>query len=41
MSLQKMLVEEHAGSVLYLSEYNPYFHNDSQLFPRQSFLSRF
>ena len=33
-----MLVEEHAGSVLYRSEYNPYFHTDSRLFPATEFL---
>ena len=38
VSLQKMLVEEHAGSVLYRSEYNPYFHTDSRLFPATEFL---
>lgn len=38
VSLQKMLVEEHAGSVLYRSEYNPYFHTDSKLFPATEFL---
>jgi hypothetical protein len=38
VSLQKMLVEEHDGSVLYRSEYNPYFHTDSRLFPATEFL---
>ena len=38
VSLQKMLVEEHAGSVLYRSEDNPYLHTDSQLFPATEFL---
>ena len=38
VSLQKMLVEEHTGSVLYRSEYNPYFHKDSRLFPATEFL---
>ncbi len=38
VSLQKMLVEEHAGNVLYRSEYNPYFHTDSRLFPATEFL---
>ena len=38
VSLQKMLVEEHAGSLLYRSEYNPYFHTDSKLFPATEFL---
>ena len=38
VALRKMLVEEHAGSVLYRSEYNPYFHTDSRLFPATEFL---
>jgi hypothetical protein len=38
VSLKKMLVEEHAGSVLYRSEYNPYFHTDFKLFPVTKFL---
>ena len=38
VSLRKMLVEEHAESVLYRSEYNPYFHTDSKLFPATEFL---
>jgi hypothetical protein len=38
VSLKKMLVEEHAGSVLYRSEYNPYFRTDSRLFPAPEFL---
>jgi hypothetical protein len=38
VSLQKILVEEHAGSVLYRSEYNPYFHTDSKVFPVTEFL---
>jgi hypothetical protein len=38
VSLRKMLVEEHAGSVLYRSESNPYFHTDSKLFPATEFL---
>ena len=33
-----MLVEEHAGSVLYQSEYNPYFRTNSRLFPATEFL---
>ena len=36
--LKKMLIEEHAGSVLYRSEYNPYFHTDSRTFPATEFL---
>jgi hypothetical protein len=39
VSLQKMLVEEHAGSLLYRSEYNPSFHTDSKLFPATEFLA--
>ena len=38
MSLKKMLVEQHAASVLYRSEYNPYFHTNSKLFPSTEFL---
>jgi hypothetical protein len=38
VSLKKMLVEEHAGSVLYQSEYNPYFRTNSRLFPATEFL---
>ena len=38
VSLKKVLVEEHAGSVLYRSESNPYFHTDSRLFPATEFL---
>jgi len=38
VSLKKMLVEEHAGSVLYRSEYNPNFRTDSRLFPATKFL---
>ena len=38
VSLQKMLLEEHAGSLLYRSEYNPHFHTDSMLFPATEFL---
>jgi len=38
VSLKKMLVEEHAGSVLYQSEYNPYFRTNSPLFPATEFL---
>ena len=37
-SLSKMLVEEHEGSVLYRSEYNPYFKTDCRLFPALEFL---
>lgn len=33
-----MLVEEHEGSVLYRSEYNPYFKTDCRLFPALEFL---
>ena len=38
VSLKKMLVEEHAASVLYRSEYNPYFRTNSRLFPAMEFL---
>ncbi len=38
VSLKKMLVEEHAGSVMYRSEYNPYFRTNSKLFPATEFL---
>lgn len=38
VSLKKMLVEEHAGSVLYQSEYNAYFRTNSRLFPATEFL---
>ena len=38
VSLKKMLVEEHAGSVLYRSEYNPYFLTDSRLSSATEFL---
>jgi hypothetical protein len=38
VSLSKMLVEEHEGSVLYRSEYNPYFKTDCRLFPALEFL---
>ena len=33
-----MLVEEHAASVLYRSEYNPYFKTNQKLFPAIEFL---
>jgi hypothetical protein len=33
LSLKKMLVEAHGGSVLYRSEYNPYFKTNQKLFP--------
>jgi hypothetical protein len=38
LSLKKMLVEEHGGSVLYRSVYNPYFATDQKLFPAIGFL---
>jgi hypothetical protein len=38
VSLSKMLVEEHGGSVLYRSEYNPYFKTNARLFPALEFL---
>jgi hypothetical protein len=38
LSLKKMLVEERGGSVLYRSEYNPYFKTDRKLFPAIGFL---
>ena len=38
VSLSKMLVEDHRGSVLYRSEYNPYFKTDARLFPALEFL---
>ena len=38
VSLKKILVEEHAGSVLYQSEYNPYFRTNSRLFRATEFL---
>jgi hypothetical protein len=38
VSLSKMLVEEHEGSVLYRSEYNPYFKTNARLFPAIEFL---
>jgi hypothetical protein len=38
VSLKKMLVEEHAGSALHRSEYNPYSRTDSRLFPAREFL---
>jgi len=37
--MKKMLVEEHAGSVLYQSEYNAYFRTNSRLFPATEFLA--
>jgi hypothetical protein len=39
VSLKKMLVEEHAGSVLSRSEYNSYFRTNSRLFPATEFLA--
>src|SRR5271157_1412834 len=36
--LSKMLVEEHERSVLYRSEYNPFFKTNSRLFPAMEFL---
>jgi DNA-directed RNA polymerase subunit RPC12/RpoP len=33
-----MLVEEHGGSVLYRSEYNPYFKTNQKLFPAIEFV---
>ena len=38
ISLSKMLVEEHEASVLYRSEYNPYFKTNEKLFPALEFL---
>jgi hypothetical protein len=38
LSLKKMLVEEHGASVLYRSEFNPYFGTDQKLFPAIGFL---
>jgi hypothetical protein len=38
VSLSKMQVEEHEGSVLYRSEYNPYFKTNARLFPALEFL---
>ena len=38
MSLKKMLVEERGGSVLYRSEYSPYFKTNQKLFPAIGFL---
>jgi hypothetical protein len=38
ISLSKMLVEEHEASVLYRSEYNPYFKTNEKLFPAIEFL---
>jgi hypothetical protein len=38
ISLSKMLVEEHEASVLYRSEYNPYFKTNVKLFPALEFL---
>ena len=40
VSLSKMLVEEHEGSVLYRSECNPYFKTNARLFPALEFLVR-
>jgi hypothetical protein len=38
VSLQKMLVEEGSSSVLYRSEYNPFFKTNARLFPAVEFL---
>ena len=38
LSIKKMLVEEHGGSVLYRSEYNPYFKTNQKLFPAIEFV---
>jgi hypothetical protein len=38
VSLKKMLVEEHAGSVLYQSEYSSCFRTNAKLFPATEFL---
>jgi hypothetical protein len=38
ISLSKMLVDEHEASVLYRSEYNPYFKANARLFPAIEFL---
>jgi hypothetical protein len=38
ISLSKMLVEKHEASVLYRSEYNPYFKTNVKLFPALEFL---
>ena len=38
VSLQKMLVEEGGSSVLYRSEYNPFFKTNARLFPAVEFL---
>jgi hypothetical protein len=38
VSLSKMLEEEHEGSVLYRSEYNPYFKTNARLFPARELL---
>lgn len=38
VSLKKMLVEEHASSALFRSEYTPYFRTDTRLFPATEFL---
>jgi len=38
VSLNKMLVKEHAATVLYRSECNPYFQTDSRPFPATDFL---
>jgi hypothetical protein len=37
VSLSKMLAEEHENSVLYRSEYNPYFKTNARLFPALEF----
>ena len=38
VSLSKMLLDEHEASVLYRSEYNPYFKTNARLFPAMEFL---
>ena len=38
ISLAKMLVQEHHSSLLYPSEYNPYFKTNARLFPALEFL---
>ena len=38
ISLAKMLVQEHHSSLLYRSEYNPYFKTNARLFPALEFL---
>ena len=38
LSLKKILLEEHGGSVLYRSEYNPYFKTNQKLVPAIEFV---